>query len=140
MFQFDLENGWRNLTDPANARFEEVFLRALDYHAPIKKKTLWANENSSISKALRKTILLHSRMKKLYLKNTTDFKWSNYKAERNFFANLLSKTKKNYFSKFDITKIHDSRKSWISIKSLFFDKGLNCNKMMLNENDQTRSD
>ena len=54
MFQFDLENGWRNLTDPANARFEEVFLRALDYHAPRKKKTLWANENSSISKAFVK--------------------------------------------------------------------------------------
>ena len=140
MFQFDLENGWRNLTDPGNVRFEEEFLRARDYHAPIKKKTLWTNENSSISKALSKTTLLHSRMKKLYLKNTTDFKWSNYKAERNFFTNLLSKTKKNYFSKFDITKIHDSRKSWISIKSLFFDKGLNCNKMMLNENDQTRSD
>ena len=55
--QFDLENGWRNLTDPANTSFEKMFLRTLVYHAPINKKTLWTNENSSISKALHKSIL-----------------------------------------------------------------------------------
>ena len=57
LFQFDLEYGWINLTDPANTSFEKIFLRTLVYHAPINKKTLWTNENSSISKALHKSIL-----------------------------------------------------------------------------------
>ena len=38
LLQVDLENGLRNLTDLTYTSFEEVFLRTLDYHAPIKKK------------------------------------------------------------------------------------------------------
>ena len=48
-------------------------MRALDYHAPIERKILRANENYFISKALRKMIRLHSRMKNFYLKNKADF-------------------------------------------------------------------
>ena len=47
-------------------------MRTLDYHAPIERKILPANENYFISKALRKTIRLRSRMKKLYLKNKAE--------------------------------------------------------------------
>ena len=50
-FQVDLENGLRNLTHLTYTSFEEVFLRTLDYHAPMKKKILRANENSFMSKA-----------------------------------------------------------------------------------------
>ena len=38
LFQVDLENGLRNLTDSTYTSFEEVFLRTLDYHVPIKRK------------------------------------------------------------------------------------------------------
>ena len=73
-------------------------MRTLDYHAPIERKILRANENYFISKALRKTIRLHSRMKNLYLKNKADFNQSNNKKEMDYCANLLGKTKKEYFS------------------------------------------
>ena len=89
-----------------------------------------------MSKPLHKAILMRSRMKNLYLKNKTDLNWSNYKTQRNFCTNLLRKTKKEYFSKLDIIKISDSKKFWKTIKPFFSDKGLNCNKMMLSENDQ----
>ena len=84
--------------------------------------------------------MMRSRIKNLYSKNKTDLNWSNYKAQRNFCTNLLPKTKKEYFSKLDIIKINDCKKFWKTIKPFFSDKGLNCNKMMLSENDQIISD
>ena len=63
LFQADLENSLRNLNDSTYTSFEDDFSRTLDYHATIKQKILRANENSSMSKALRKTIMLHSRIK-----------------------------------------------------------------------------
>ena len=93
-----------------------------------------------MSKALRKAIMTRSRTKSLYLKNKTDLNWSNYKTQRNFCTNLLRKAKKEYFSKLEIIKISDSKKFWKTIKPFFSDKGLNCNKMMLSENDQIISD
>ena len=107
LIKVDLENGLRSLTDLTYTSSEEAFLRTLDCHAPIKKKILRANENSFMSKALRKAIMMRSRMKNLYLKNKTDLNWSNYKTQRNFRANLLRKTNKEYFSKLDIIKISE---------------------------------
>ena len=72
-FQVDLENGLINLTALTYTSFEEAFLRKLDYHAPIKKKILRADENSLISKALRKLIMMRSQIKNLYLKIKTNF-------------------------------------------------------------------
>ena len=63
-----------------------------------------------MTKALRKTIMMRSGMKYLYLKNKTDLNWSHYKKQRNFCTNLLRKTKKEYFSKLDIIEISDSKK------------------------------
>ena len=119
LFQVDLENGSRHLTDLTHTSFEEVFLRTLDYHAPIKKN-LRANEHSFMSKALRKAIIIRSRMKNLYLKNKTDLNWSNYKKQRNFCTNLHRKTKKEYFSKLIIIKISDSKIFCKTIKLVFF--------------------
>ena len=84
--------------------------------------------------------MMRSRIKSLCLKNKTDLNWSNFKTQRDFCTNLLHKTKKEYFSKLDIIKISDSKKFWKTIKPFFSDKGLNCNKMMLSENDQIISD
>ena len=77
LFQVNLENGLRNLTNLTYISFEEFFFE--NSHAPIKKKILRVKENSFMSKALRKAILMRSRMKNLYLKNKTDLNWSNYK-------------------------------------------------------------
>ena len=67
LFQFGLASGLKNLSDSTYASFGELFLRAIDYHAPIKKKVLRANKNFFMSKALCKVIMLHSRMKNLHL-------------------------------------------------------------------------
>ena len=88
LFKVNLENGLRNLTDSTYTKF----LETLDYHAPIKKKNLWANENSFMNKPLRKALMLRSR------ESTIDLNRSNYKKQRNFCTYLFCKTKKEYFS------------------------------------------
>ena len=49
----------------------------------------------SIIKALRKAIIIRSRMKGLYLNKKTDLNWSNYKQLKNFCTNLLRSTFEN---------------------------------------------
>ena len=95
LLKVDLDNGLKNPTDSTCSSFEELFLRVLDCNAPMKKETLQTNENFFICKALRKAVLLRSRMKNFYLKNKTDLNWSSYKKQRNFCTNLLWSTFEN---------------------------------------------
>ena len=53
--------------------FEELFLKVLDKHAPVKKKVVRANHAKYISKPLRKAIMKRSYLEKVYLKKKTPF-------------------------------------------------------------------
>ena len=44
--------------------FEELFLKALDKHAPLKKKVVRTNHAKYISKPLRKSIMKRSYLEK----------------------------------------------------------------------------
>ena len=50
------------------AMFDKLFLKALDKHAPVKKKVVRANHAKYISKALRKAIMKRSYLEKIYFK------------------------------------------------------------------------
>ena len=89
-----------------------------------------------MSKALRKAIMHRSKLKNIYNKCRTEDNWSNYKKQRNFFVNLLRKTKTEYFQKLNIKDLSDNRKFWKTIKPFFSNKGLNSNKLMLKENNR----
>ena len=53
--------------------FEELFLKVLDKHAPVKKKVVNANHVKYISKPLRKAIMKRSYLEKVYLKKKDTF-------------------------------------------------------------------
>ena len=78
------------------SQFHEIFLKTLDATAPIKKKILRFNHNPFMSKALRKAVMVRSKLKNKYNKNRTGENWDTYKKQRNFCVNLLRKTKKDY--------------------------------------------
>ena len=48
--------------------FEELLLKALDKHAPVKKKVVRVNHAKYISKPLRKAIMKRSYLEKVYFK------------------------------------------------------------------------
>ena len=50
-FQINLANGVKKFTDTTYSSFGEVFLRRRDYHFPILKRILGANETFFMNKA-----------------------------------------------------------------------------------------
>ena len=53
------------------SRFHEIFLKTLDAIVPIKEKILRFNHNPFMSKALRKAIMVKSKLKNKYKKDRT---------------------------------------------------------------------
>ena len=53
------------------AMFEELFLKVLEKHAPVKKKVVRANHAKHISKPLRKANMKRSYLEKVYSKKQT---------------------------------------------------------------------
>ena len=73
--------------------FQNIFLRVLNTHAPVKKKAQRFNNNRFMIKQLRKAIMRRSRLKNIYNKTRSPENWDNYKKQRNFCVDLLRKTK-----------------------------------------------
>ena len=79
-------------------KFNEIFLRILYKHAPIKSKLLCANNASYISKPLRKTIMKRSYLENLHSKKRTDHSLRNCKKQKKLLQLTLQKKEKNFFS------------------------------------------
>ena len=86
-----------------------------------------------MTKALRKPIMVRSKLKNKYNKNRTEENWDSYKKQRNFCVNLLRKTKKDYFNDLNIKNITDNKAFWKTIKPYFSNKGLNSSSLILSE-------
>ena len=80
------------------SQFHEIFPKILDAITPIKKKILRFDHNLFMSKALRKAIMVRSKLKNKYNKNRTEENWDSCKKQRIFCENLLRKTKNDYFN------------------------------------------
>ena len=68
-FNFELNNELMKI-DINNAfkEFNEIFLKALDKHAPRKQKYIKANNSNFITKAFRKEIMHRSRLRNKFLR------------------------------------------------------------------------
>ena len=86
-----------------------------------------------MSKALRKAIMVRSKLKNKYKKSRTGENWNSYKKQRNFRVNLLRKTKKEYFSDLNVKNITDNKAFWKTIKPYSSNKGLNSSSLILSE-------
>ena len=72
-----------------------------------------------MTKALRKAIMLIPHLKNVCLKNRNANNWNDYKKHRNFYCNLLKKSKKAYFEELNLKNLNDNRKFWNTMKPLF---------------------
>ena len=78
-------------------KFDEMFLRILNQHAPLKSKLLHANHTSHISKRLRKAIMKRSYLENLYFKKRRDHSLRNYKKTKKLLQQTLQKREKKLF-------------------------------------------
>ena len=111
-------------------------------NALIKKKILKFSYNSFMTKALRKAILHTSKFKDVYHKFWANENWlaRKVKTQRNFCVNLFRKTEKYHFQRINMKDLSDNKKIWKTIKPYFSNKGLNSNKLLLNEKGRFSSD
>ena len=86
-----------------------------------------------MTKTLRKTIMVRSRLKSIYNKKQSYDNWDKYKKQRNFCEELLCKTKQDYFNNIDIKNVNDRKNFWKLIKPYLSNKRLNSNKIFLSE-------
>ena len=95
-FRDDLKTG--AIHDPCTNwdTFENNFLKVLDKHAPLKKKTIRANHAPYMTKLLRKAIMKRTQLANKYHKTRTETDLKNFKKQKNF-VNRLYKREKNIF-------------------------------------------
>ena len=130
LFKREIGESLENDTTYDYLYFQNIFKALLNKHTPIKKKIVRFNNNPFMSKAFREAIMHRSKLKNIHNKYRTENNWASYKKQRNFCVNLLRKTKTEYFQKLNVKDLSDNRKFW---KTIFRNKGLNSNKLMLKE-------
>ena len=79
-------------------------------------------------------------MRNKYLKEESADSKVVYDKQRNYYVNILRRTKKNYFANINIISITDNKKFWKTVKPLFSDKNSHKETINLAENDTILSD
>ena len=104
-------------------QFQQIFLEELEKQAPIKKKTVRANQAPYMTKPLRKAIMTRSGLQNKYHKLKTKESLQNFKKQRNFCNRLYKRERKKFYSNLNPQNISDNKIFWTNIKPFFSDKG-----------------
>ena len=129
-FRNDLPEELRRLepSDLNYSSFGTTFDTVLDKHAPIKKKYVRANDKPFMTHALRKAVMLRTRLRNRYSK------------DRNSCVKLFRREKRNYYNNLDISHVTDNKKFWKTVKPFFSDKLLTNDKIVLIDDETIISD
>ena len=91
--------------------FEAGVMRLLNEHAPVKKKSIRANDGPFITKALRKEHMHRPRLCNNYHNNRTDANLKAFEKQRNKCVKLLRKVKFDYYHNINLGNLTDNRKN-----------------------------
>ena len=115
--------------------FETKYLKILDKHAPMKKKTIRANHAPFMSKGLRKSIMKRTQLANKYHKSCSEQDYENFKKQKNFVNRLSKREKKSFYMNLSVNNLLDNKKFWKNMKPLFSDKSKSSNTITLVKND-----
>ena len=93
-----------------------------------------------MTKALRKAILLRTRLRNMYNKCKMQEKWNAFKKQRNKCAKILRKAMVDYYGNLDLKDISGNRKFSKTVKPLFSDKIQTSGSITLLEGEELISD
>ena len=111
-FNVALKSELEKQNDAAYNRFKTAFYSVLNKHASINVKMLRHNNNTFMTKNLRKAIMHRSKLQYRFNKCRTYENWCNYKTQRNCCVSLLSKTKQQYFKNLNLNDVTDNNTFW----------------------------
>ena len=135
MFKIDLRTEL-NDNDQSVRRyeiFENIFLRVLDKHAPMKKKLIRGNHAPYMNTALRKAIMRRTQLQNKFYKTKKLIDLRTFKKQRNFVSRQYKKQRKYFYNNIDLTNFTDNKKFWKNVNPLFSDKTKTQNKITLVE-------
>ena len=102
--------------------FESKFIKILEKHAPLKKRTLRANNAPYMTKNLRKAMMKRTELATRYNKTRNIEDFHNFRKQRNFVNRLYKKERKKYFNSLDKNDIQDVKQFWKVWNPLISDK------------------
>ena len=102
--------------------FETPFDKVFDKHAPIKKRDVRANDKLFTTRALRKAVMLRTRLRNRYNKDQTVENWNKFRKHRNSCVKLFRREERNYYDNLDISLVTDNMKFWKTVKPFSLDK------------------
>ena len=76
--------------------FEEIFLQITNKHAPLKEKSLRANNALFMNKTLSKAFMTRTRLRNKFLSRPNSFNENNYKKFRNYCTSLVRKKRRSF--------------------------------------------
>ena len=88
----------------------------------LKKSISEANQSNFITRKLSKAVMKRSKLRNRIMKEKSEASRKAYNIQRNYCANLLKKSKREYFANVKINNIADKKKFWQTVKPLFSDK------------------
>ena len=125
-FMFDVKNSIIQMTSERNNlefdRFKTALDKAIQRHAPIKKRYVRANQAPFINKKINKEIMKRSRLRNKFLNTKSDIDRKAYNKQRNLCVSLIRSEKKNFFSNINTCDITDNKTFWKTVKPFFTDK------------------
>ena len=111
--------------------FFELCRYELEYHAPRKKKYLRGNNKPFVTKALSKSVMERTHLRKNFLKNPVVANKLAYTKQRKFCVSLPRKVKREYFSNINEINITDNGKFWQTVKPFLSVKNKSMEKILL---------
>ena len=102
-FRYELEDifTYEKINNISNDEFVNTFTNIFEKHAPLKFKSVRANEGPFMNKELRKAIMLRSKFRNKFNRLKTESAKIEYNKQRNLCTSLLRKAKRQYYSNLD---------------------------------------
>ena len=130
----------QNSNDTSLSSFMHVCKEAFDKVAPLKQKYIRANKGPFMNKGITKAIMKRTRLRNSYLKHRCDANRNAYIARRNLYVSLVRIAKLDYYNKLNHKKVSDNKTFWKTVKPFFTDKGVNHDRILFVEENETISD
>ena len=138
VFREELKNSLANVR--MMEEFDEAYLKVLNKHIPLNKKTVRINQAPYMTKVLRKAIMRRSALKAKYFCNKTENSERLFKKQKNFVSRLYKKERRKFYNNLDLKFFTDNKKFWTTVKPFLSDRGIQAKKINLKEGNKIISE
>ena len=118
---------------------EQLFLSALNEHAPIRQTMIRGNQVPYMTEQWRRAIRHRNKLWIKFTRDRTDVNYEAYKTQRNTCTSLRRKAIKQHFAR-KTADTENPREFWSTFRPFLHTKSKQANDIILKENDRIISD